>query len=245
MARQRLSRGRCSWAGCASCSILAERQKCVNVSGTKDECPAVVLISRPHRGCPGIPPRFSALCLSRFHCNSTSLDSPGARERRGTILSCPPTLNAYQLIFSFIRTKVMTNDHGIQAHNEIYFLVPDIFPGPIAVANFLESFCCRPKNGRRIKTWQSSLENLRISQVTVIVHSPSSYIMRIADNNLWPKRDVKYDYLQIWDTCSFQRITKNCIVTYFTIIPYIYLPHTFCPRILCTVISESILEPRQ
>lgn len=32
-------------AGCASCSIPAERQKCVNVSGVKDECPAVVLIS--------------------------------------------------------------------------------------------------------------------------------------------------------------------------------------------------------
>lgn len=62
--RQRLSRGRCSWAGCASCSIPAERQKCVNVSGMKDECPAVVLISRPHRGCPGIPPRFSAHYLS-------------------------------------------------------------------------------------------------------------------------------------------------------------------------------------
>jgi len=51
-------------AGCASCSISVKRQKCVNVSGMKDECPTMVLISRPHRGCPGIPSRFSVLSAS-------------------------------------------------------------------------------------------------------------------------------------------------------------------------------------
>lgn len=117
--------------GCASCSIPAERaEMCQRVrherrmsrGGSHQQ-------TAPGVSCPAIPPRFSTLCLSRFRRNFTGVDSPGARERQGTILSCPPTLNAYQLIFSFIRTKVMTNDHGIQAHNEIYFLVPDIFPG--------------------------------------------------------------------------------------------------------------------
>jgi len=156
-------------AGCASCSIPVKRQKCVNVSGTKDECPTVVLISRPHRGCPGIPSRFSALGLSHFHRNSTSVDSPGARERRGTILSCPPTLNVYQLIFSFIRTKVMTNDHDIQAHNKIYFFPCRTFTSVSPDSSRLESLCCQTKNERRIKIWQSLFRNLRISQVTDIL----------------------------------------------------------------------------
>lgn len=52
--RQRLSRGRCSWV-VRLVPFLPRGQKCVNVSSMKDECPAVVLISRPHRGYPVLP----------------------------------------------------------------------------------------------------------------------------------------------------------------------------------------------